>query len=103
MKIMCIASYEVSKIMEVTRAADAVMANVPEGVKVLGRWGVGAPLPGYPLGTAGLVQLVEAETTEALGAFLLPVCLAGACSFPLPVIDLTGVVETAKIAEELKR
>jgi len=102
MKIMCIASYEISKIMEVTQAADAVMANLPEGVKVLGRWGLGAPLPGYPLGTGGLLQFVEAETTEALGAFMLPVCLAGACSFPIPAIDLTGVAETAKMAEEMK-
>lgn len=102
MKIMCIGSYEVSKIMEVTQAADAVMANLPEGVKVLGRWGLGAPLPGYPLGTGGMLTLVEAETTEALGMFLVPMCLAGLCWFPIPAIDLTGVAETAKMAEEMK-
>jgi len=102
MKIMCIASYEVGKIMEVTQAADAVMANLPEGVKVLGRWGLCAPLPGYPLGTGGFLTLVEAEATEALGAFMLPSCLQGACTFPIPVIDLTGVAETAKMAEEMK-
>jgi len=103
MKVMCIGSFEVSKIMEVTQAGDAVMANLPEGVKVLGRWGLCAPLPGYPLGTGASLMLVEAETAEALVAFQLPQCLAGACSFAIPAIELTGVADTTKMVEEMKR
>ena len=102
MKIMCIGSYEIGKVMEVTQAGDAVMANLPEGLNVLGRWALGGPLPGYPLGTGGMLTLVEAETMEALAGFMLPQCLAGLCWFPIPVIDLTGVTETAKMAEEMK-
>lgn len=103
MKIMCFTSFEVSKVMEVTQTGDAVMANLPEGVKVLGRWALCAPLPGYPLGTGGTLVLLEAETAEALVAFQLPNCLAGNCSFAIPAIELTGVADTTKMVEEMKR
>jgi hypothetical protein len=100
MKIMCFTSGEVSKIMEIAQAYDGVMANLPKGVKVLGRWGLGGPLPGYPLGTFAALTLVDAETSEALTDFMLPVCLAGACTFPIPVMDMPS--ETATKVESAK-
>ena len=100
MKVMCFTNYEVSKLMEIAPVMDQVMMNLPQVVKVLGRWGVCGPLPGYPLGTTGGLSLIEAETTEAVAAFLLPVCLTGACSFVIPVMELP--TEVTKLVEELK-
>jgi hypothetical protein len=103
MKIMLFISYDMSKFIEVLQATDGVVASPPQGVKVLGRWALAAPLPGYPLGTAGMLILVEAETTEALAGVQVPPCLAGGCSFPIPVVEAPVGVEAAKIAKELKR
>ena len=90
-----------SKMMEVAQAHDAAVASPPQGVKVLGRWAIGGPLPGYPVGTGGLVVILEADTTEAVAAFWVPIALAGAPAFWVPAIELP--TEAVKMVEEFRR
>ncbi len=100
MKFLIFQLIEVSKVPDVSKAADKVWGSPPAGVKALGGYTcLGLPYPGMPSNTILSIRVVEAESNESLSAVIYPVAVAGATVWTIPVMDLPlggGVADMEK-------
>ncbi|MBE0415600.1 MAG: hypothetical protein IBX36_03565 [Dehalococcoidia bacterium] len=100
MRFLRFSMFDVAKAGDVSEASDKVWKSPPPGVKMLARHiCLGIPFPGFPLNTMLSVDLIEAESTEALLAVTYPQALAGASVWYVPVIELP-MAEVGKLEWE---
>ena len=101
MKFVVMSVWDVGKAAELSKLADKVDAAPPSGYKVLARYVcLAQPVSGLPLGTRVSIEIVEAESADAIAAASYPSMLAGADINTVPVIDIPigGVAEVEKKA-----
>jgi hypothetical protein len=99
MRYLRFSMMDAADVAKVAQANDKVMANLPQGYKVLSiNACMGIAFPGQPANTIVSVSIVETEGAEALAATSYPTMLAGATIWNVPVMDVpvSGVAETEK-------
>jgi hypothetical protein len=99
MKLLRFAMMDANKTAEVAKAADKVAASLPPGIKISASYACqGIAFPGVPAQTLVVVQVVEAESNEAIAASTWPLELAGATIWDVPVLELpvAGAAEVEK-------
>jgi len=99
MKLLRFAMMDVDKVAEVAQASDKAMASPPAGIKISAIYACqGIAFPGVPARTLVVIQVVEAESNEAIAASTWPVELAGATIWDVPVLEVpvTGASEVEK-------
>jgi len=99
MKFLRFVMMDVAKAAEVAKAGDKVMAGLPTGIKISASYACqGIAFPGVPAHTVVAVQVIEAESNEAISASSWPVELAGATIWDVPVLELpvAGAAEVEK-------
>jgi len=102
MKFLTFAIMDVTKAAEVAQANDKVWASPPPGLKLLASYVCqGMPFPSIPPNTLVGIEIIEAESNEALAAANYPVALAGASVHTIPVLELP--VAGAAVVEEKYR
>lgn len=99
MKFLNFGIVDVAKAAEVSQAWDKFWASPPPGIKLLGDYMcVGIAFPGAPPNTMVGVNVIEAESAEALLALSYPLMLAGSSRWNVPVLELPlgGAAELEK-------
>jgi hypothetical protein len=89
MKCFVFVSTEWDNGANIAQAADKAWASAPPQIKLLARYlWLGIAFPGQNQGELLAMNIVEAETGEAVAAILYPVSLAGAKVTVVPVMEL---------------
>lgn len=89
MKFLRFAIMDIPKTAEVAQASDKVWASPPSGISVLASYACqGIPFLGAPANSLVAIQVIEAESNEAIAATQWPVSLAGAYVYDVPVLEL---------------
>ena len=92
MKFLTFITFDVAKAAEVAKASDKVWATPPPGMKILASYICqGIAFAGVPPNTAVGIDIIEAESNEALLAVNYPLALAGASLWNVPVMELPTV------------
>jgi hypothetical protein len=95
--------FDVAKAAEVAAASDKLEASPPRGIKTLASYVCqGIVFAGVPPNTLVSIDIVEAESNEALAAANYPLALAGASLWNVPVMELP-VGGVAKVEKKLRR
>lgn len=99
MKFLRFAIIDVNKAADIAQASDKVWANPPAGTKILASYACqGIPFAGVPLRGLVVVQVIEAESNEAISATAYPLALAGATTWDVPILEMPvkGAAQTEK-------
>ena len=89
MKFLRFALMDTGKAAEVAKVADSVAANLPPGISILSSYICqGIPFSGAPPNTLTVIQIIEAESNEAIAATTYPIALAGATLWDVPVLEM---------------
>jgi len=89
MKFLHFAMFEFAKAADVAQAMDKFWAKPPTGLKVLATYAcLGMPFPDVPPNTGVAVDVIEAESAEALAALSYTAGLAGVSGWNVPVMEL---------------
>ena len=99
MKFMRFAMFDTNKTSEVAAASDKVWASPPAGIKILSSYVFqGIAFSGAPANMMVAIQIIEAESNEAMAATTYPIALAGATIWNVPVMELPvgGAAEEEK-------
>jgi hypothetical protein len=100
MKVLRFAVFETLKAADVAQASDGVWASPPSGIKILATYVCqGMPFSDQPRNTLVSIQVLEAESNEAIAATQYPVALAGATVNDVLVLELPVA---GAVAEEKK-
>jgi hypothetical protein len=99
MKFISFATFDVAKAAELAKVSDKVWASAPPGIKILSAYVCqGMAFAGVPPNTLVSIDILEAESNEALAAINYPMALAGASIWNVPVMELPtgGAAEIEK-------
>jgi len=99
MKFLRFAIIDVNKAADIAQASDKVWANPPAGTKILASYMCqGIAFAGIPLQSLVAIDVIEAESNEAIAATVYPVALAGATIWDVPVLEMPvkGAAQTEK-------
>jgi hypothetical protein len=89
MKFLLFDMLDPDKAADVAKAGDKAWGSAPGQIKLLARYAcLGLAFPGQPEGKAVVVDLVEADTSDAILGITYPVSLAGAEMWAVPVHEL---------------
>jgi len=89
MRFMRFVMFDASKTHEVAAASDKVWKNPPAGIKILASYiCLGLVFPGTQSTMMVAIQIIEAESTEAMAATTYPISLAGAMTWDVPLMEL---------------
>lgn len=103
MKFLRFAILDVNKIAEQAQVVDKVQANLPAGIKVLARYVCqGIPFDGVPRHSMVGIDIIEAESNEALATTEYPCRLSGVDIWNVPVLEMP-VKSTAKAEKKYRR
>ena len=92
MKLVRFATIDADKAADVAQASDKVWASPPAGTKILASYvGQGIAYPGAPAHALVAMQIIEAESNEAIATTQYPIMLAGATVWDVPVLELPVV------------
>jgi hypothetical protein len=102
MKFLRFVMMDVDKAADVAQAGDKMMASNPSGIKISASYACqGIAFPGAPLHTVVAVQIVEAESNEAIATSTWSIELAGATIWDVPVLELP-VAGAAEVEKKLR-
>ena len=103
MKFLHFVMFDAAKAADVAEAGDKFWAKPPPGMKQLATYlCLGMPFPDVPPNTVVGIDVIEAETAEALTAFFYPMGLAGASQqWCVPVLELP-VGGAAKMEKKIR-
>ena len=99
MKFLSFAMFDVAKAGELAKVSDKVWASAPPGIKILSAYVCqGMAFAGVPPNALVSIDIIEAESNEALAAVNYPLALAGASIWNVPVMELPmgGAAEIEK-------
>ncbi len=89
MKFLLFDMMDPDRAADVAKAGDKVWGSAPGQIKLLARYGcLGLAFPGQPEGKAVVIDVVEADTSDAILGITYPVTLAGADMWAVPVHEL---------------
>ena len=102
MKFLRFIMNDIDKTADVAQASDKAWASPPPGVKMLASYAfLGLAFPGQPSNTLVSIDIVEAESAEAITAVAYPVALTGATMWHVPVLELP-VAATAELEKKFR-
>ena len=99
MRFLSFVTFDVAKAAELAKVSDKVWASPPPGIKLLAAYVCqGMAFAGVPPNTLVSIDIIEAESNEALAAVNYPLALAGASIWNVPVMELptVGAAEAEK-------
>ena len=99
MKFLRFAIIDANKAADIAQASDKVWANPPAGTKILASYVCqGIAFAGVPPQSLVAIQVIEADSNEAIAATQYPLALAGAATWDVPVLEMPvkGAAQTEK-------
>ncbi len=102
MKFLTITMFDVAKAADIAKASDKLMANQPQGYKLLTQYVcLAPPFPGVPPNTLVGLNISEVDSAEAMSAVTYPVMLAGATIYRAPILELP-VAASAEVEKKYR-
>jgi hypothetical protein len=102
MKFIRFSMMDSSKLAELTKTSDKAWASPPKGVKAQAIYAcMGIVFPEQPANTTISINVLEAESAEALAAVSYPLTQVGATVWAVPVLEVP-VGGSAQVEKKFK-